>query len=126
MDRAPGTELRLLSPAICGGVKVPSGDDLAADPAFPCQLMQCILAVDIEQSRHVFGEIPARRPVDQRFSSGQQSAEAGEADALMRPESLLVELGDLPQRRVAAAMRVAGEMDRRTGVDSPQAGVGAF
>jgi hypothetical protein len=44
----------------------------------------------------------------------------------MRPESLLVELGDLPQRRVAAAMRVAGEMDRRTGANSPQPGVGAF
>ena len=60
LEQAPGTELHLLSRAIYGGVKVSSGDDLAADPAFLCQLMQCILPVDIEQSRHVFGDIPAR------------------------------------------------------------------
>jgi hypothetical protein len=51
--------------------------------------------------------------MDECFGGGQQRSETGEPDLGLRPQSVIVEKGDLAQRVVSAAMGIAGEIIQR-------------
>ena len=95
--RAAREELPSLDGLVDGRVQVQAGDDLAGNSALLGELMQWIRHVDVQGPRQFFCEIAAWGAIDECFGGGQQSAETGEPDVGMRPQSVVVEAGDLAQ-----------------------------
>lgn len=101
-------ELASLEGGIGGQVEVRPGDDLAGNSALLSQLMQSVLHFDVQGPSQFGGEVPAGGTMDESFGGGQQSAETGEPNVSVGPQSVVVETGDFTQGIVSAAMRVAG------------------
>jgi len=75
--------------------------------------MQCVLYFDVQGTSQFIGKIPARGMMDECFGGCQQCAEAGEPDGCLRPQSVIVERGNLTEGVVSATMGVAGEIVQR-------------
>ena len=75
--------------------------------------MQRILHFDVQGGSQFIGEISAWRTIDESFRRGQQRAVTGKPHLCPRPKSPIVENGDLEERVVSAAMRIAAEIIQR-------------
>ena len=103
-----GAELMRLLRVVGGAVEELAGELVPRQPAVADELAQGVLGADTEPVVEFVDEVSGFRVVDKRLGGCDEGAGAGEADAGERPQPVLVEVGDLVERIVAAAMGVAG------------------
>ena len=103
-----GAELLRLLCVVGGAVEELAGELVPRQPAVADELAQGVLGADTEPVVELVDEVSGFGVVDERLGGCDEGAGTGEADAGERPQSELVEVGELVERIVAAAMRVAG------------------
>jgi hypothetical protein len=69
-----------------------------------------LLHFSVQVIGQFLGIVALGRLVHENFYGGQQGAVAGEPDAFVRPQSVIVEVSDFGESVGAAAMGVAGEV----------------
>ena len=106
--------LRLLC-VVGGAVEELAGELVPRQPAVADELAQGVLGADTEPVVELVDEVSGFRVVDERLGGCDEGAGAGEADAGERPQAVFVEVGELVEGVVAAAMGVAG-----AGVEVPE------
>ena len=85
-----------------------AGELVPCQPPIIDELAQRVLGADTEQVVQLVDEVSGFGVVDERLRGCEQGAGAGEADSGEGPQAALVEVGELVESVVAAAMRVAG------------------
>ena len=85
-----------------------AGELVPRQPPVAEELAQGVLGADTEPVVELVDEVSGFRVVDERLGGCDEGAGAGEADAGERPQAVFVEVGELVERIVAAAMGVAG------------------
>ena len=107
-QQAPGPELPRLLRAVGRAVEELAGELVPRQAAVADELAQRVLGADMEQVVELLAEMPRLCLVDERLGGGDQGAGAGEPDVAERPQSTFVEVDELVEGVVAAAMGVAG------------------
>ena len=92
-----------------------AGELVPRQPPVADELAQGVLGADTEPVVQLVDEVSGFRVVDERLGGCDEGAGAGEADAGERPQAVFVEVGELVEGVVAAAMGVAG-----AGVEVPE------
>ena len=92
-----------------------AGELVPRQPPVADELAQGVLGADTEPVVELVDEVSGFRVVDERLGGCDEGAGAGEADAGERPQAVFVEVGELVEGVVAAAMGVAG-----AGVEVPE------
>ena len=110
-----GAELMRLLRVVGGAVEELAGELVPRQPAVADELAQGVLGADTEPVVELVDEVSGFRVVDKRLGGCDEGAGAGEADAGERPQAVFVEVGELVERVVAAAMGIAG-----AGVEVPE------
>ena len=85
-----------------------AGELVPRQPPVAEELAQGVLGADTEPVVELVDEVSGFRVVDECLGGCDEGAGAGEADAGERPQAVFVEVGELVERIVAAAMGVAG------------------
>ena len=85
-----------------------AGELVPRQPPVADELAQGVLGADTEEVVEFVDEVSGLGVVDERLGGCDEGAGAGEADASERPQAVFVEVGELVERIVAAAMGVAG------------------
>ena len=107
-QQTSGAHLVRLLRAVGGAVEELSGELVPCQPPVIDELAQRVLGADTEQVVQLVGEVSGLGLVDERLGGCDQGAGAGEANPGEGPQAALVEVGELVEGVVAAAMRVAG------------------
>src|ERR1039457_5141186 len=107
-ERLAGQDLASPHSRICGTVQKKSGDLLTGNPLLLEQLQERIFSLDVQELLQFVGEVALGSAVDQSFDGQHQRAPTREPDGLKGPQAVGIELGDLSEGVVAAAMGVAG------------------
>ena len=94
--------------AVGHAVEELAGELVPRQPPVADELAQRVLGADTEQVVQLVDDVSGFGVVDERLGGCDQGAGAGEADPGERPQAALVEVGELVEGVVAAAMRVAG------------------
>ena len=84
-----------------------AGELVPRQPPVADELAQGVLGADTEEVVEFVDEVSGLGVVDERLGGCDEGAGAGEADAGERPQAVFVEVGELVERIVAAAMGVA-------------------
>src|ERR1017187_9582177 len=107
-ERLAGQDLASPHSRICGTVQKKSGDLLTGNPLLLEQLKERIFSLDVQELLQFVGQVALGSTVDQSFDGRHQRAPTREPDGLKGPQAVGIELGDLSEGVVAAAMGVAG------------------
>ena len=107
-QQASGAHLVRLLRSFGRAVEELAGELVPCQPRVSDELAQRVLGADTEQIVQLVGEVSGFGVIDERFGGCDQGAGAGEADSGEGPQAALVEVGELVEGVVAAAMRVAG------------------
>ena len=107
-QQTSGAHLVRLVRAAGRAVEELAGELVPCQPPIIDELAQRVLGADTEQVVQLVDEVSGFGVVDERLRGCEQGAGAGEADSGEGPQAALVEVGELVERVVAAAMRVAG------------------
>ena len=110
-----GAELMRLLRVVGRAVEELAGELVPRQPPVADELAQGVLGADTEPVVELVDEVSGFRVVDERLGGCDEGAGAGEADSAERPQAVFVEVGDLVEGVVAAAMGVAG-----AGVEIPE------
>ena len=110
-----GAELMGLLRVVGRAVEELAGELVPRQPPVGDELAQGVLGADTEPVVELVDEVSGFRVVDERLGGCDEGAGAGEADAGERPQAVFVEVGELVEGVVAAAMGVAG-----AGVEVPE------
>ena len=110
-----GAELMRLLRVVGRAVEELAGELVPRQPAVTDELAQGVLGADTEPVVELVDEVSGFRVVDERLGGRDEGAGAGEADVGERPQAVFVEVGELVEGVVAAAMGVAG-----AGVEVPE------
>ena len=103
-----GAELMRLVRVVGRAVEEVAGELVPRQPPVADELAQGVLGADTEEVVEFVDEVSGLGVVDERLGGCDEGAGAGEADASERPQAVFVEVGELVERIVAAAMGVAG------------------
>ena len=103
-----GAELMGLLRVVGRAVEELAGELVPRQPPVADELAQGVLGADTEPVVQLVDEVSGFRVVDERLGGCDEGAGAGEADAGERPQAVFVEVGELVEGVVAAAMGVAG------------------
>ena len=103
-----GAELMRLVRVVGRAVEEVAGELVPRQPPVADEFAQGVLGADTEEVVELVDEVSGLGVVDERLGGGDEGAGAGEADAVERPQAVLVEVGELVEGVVAAAMGVAG------------------
>ena len=103
-----GAELTRLLRVVGGAVEELAGELVPCQPAVADEFAQGVLGADTEPVVELVDDVSGFGIVDERLGGCDERAGAGEADAGERPQAVFVEVGELIERIVAAAMGVAG------------------
>ena len=99
-----GAELMGLLCVVGRAVEELTGELVPRQAAVPDELAQGVLGADTETVVELIDEVSGFRAIDERLGGCDERAGAGEADAGERPQAVFVEVGELVEGVVAAAM----------------------
>ena len=107
-QKAPRAQLlRLLRP-VGRAIQELGGELMPRQPPVADEFAEGILGADMQQVVQLLAEVSGLGVADERFGGCDQGADPGKADPGERPQTTLVEVDELIEGVVAAAMRVAG------------------
>ena len=116
-QQASGAQLARSVCVAGGAVEELAGELVPRQPPVAGEFAEGVLGADAEQVVQLVDEVSGLGVVDERLGGGDEGAGSGEADPYERSQAAFVEVGELVECVVAAAMGVAG-----SGVEVPTAG----